>query len=82
MLALLARGGVTGARADGALHVLVVYTTAQPPSPPGDRSLPDEAGFGAGELWSPLRARACWLLTGIDLPADRLDRQVGVRPIA
>ena len=48
MPALLARGGVTGARADGALQVLVVYTTAQPPSPPGDRSLPTRRDSAPG----------------------------------
>ena len=48
MLALLARGGATGARADGALHVLVVYTIGPAAFATRWSLVTDEAGFGAG----------------------------------
>ncbi len=68
MLALLARGGVVGRRADEALHVLIVYTigsaafstrsplaTGDAPPPGGDQAEHFERGLK-------------WLLAGIDLP--------------
>jgi AcrR family transcriptional regulator len=71
MLALLARGGVTGLRAREALRVLVVYTigfaafaTRPPIGPSGDAELPPEevrGNFDGG-----LR----WLLAGITGPAS------------
>ena len=68
MLALLARGGVAGRRADEALHVLIVYTigsaafatrsplaTGDAPPPGGDQAAHFERGLK-------------WILAGIDLP--------------
>jgi len=72
MPALLARGGVTGAAADRALRR---QHDRQPPSPPGGRSLPARRDSAPGNYGAHFERGLCWLLPGIDLPADRLDRR-------
>ncbi len=71
MLALLERAGVTGSRAQEALHVLIVYTI-------GSAAFATRAPLASGESSPPTsRDHAAhfdhglrWILAGITLPAD------------